>query len=85
MFVSGDAEEDVVISIVEDVIPELDEIFCVSLILPRGGAEIGDFPEGIYIVYHTHTVCSGTSIAVHMYDIYVTVILLYSVCDYFTE
>ena len=46
MFVSGDSQEDVVVSIVDDAIPELDEMFCVSLILPEGGAVIGDIPEG---------------------------------------
>ena len=53
------------ISIVEDDIPELDEVFCVSLILPRGGAEIGDFPEGTYII---HIKYAQSSTAVHVYD-----------------
>ena len=46
---SGDFEKEVVVSIVDDSVPELNEVFCISLILPEGGAVIGDIPEGIYI------------------------------------
>ena len=51
-FVSGDSEESVVVSIVDDDVPELDEVFCVSLILPEGGAVLGDIPEGIRKYVH---------------------------------
>lgn len=49
VFVSGDSQEDVVINIVDDNLPELSEVFCVSLVLPEGGAEVGEVPEGIII------------------------------------
>ena len=44
---SGDAEETIVVTIVDDDLPELHETFCVSLILPEGDVEIGNIPEGI--------------------------------------
>ena len=46
---SGDSQEDVVINIVDDNLPELNEVFCISLALPEGGAVVGEVPEGIII------------------------------------
>ena len=51
VFVSGDAEETIVVTIVDDDLPELHETFCVSLILPEGDVEVGDIPEGILTTY----------------------------------
>ena len=51
VFSSGDSEEVVVVSIVDDTEPELGETFCVSLILPEGNVAIGDTPECM----HPHT------------------------------
>ena len=53
------------ISVVDDAIPELDEVFCVSLILPQGGAEIGEIPEGIITLIYI--ICSRASIALLLY------------------
>ena len=47
VFASEVSHRELVISIIDDNIPELEEEFCVSLILPEGGAVIGDIPEGI--------------------------------------
>ena len=47
MFESGDSEEAVLVTIVDDSEPELGETFCVRLELPEGNAEIGDTPEGV--------------------------------------
>lgn len=46
VFVSGDSQEDVVINVVDDTLPELNEVFCIRLVLPEGGAEVGEVPEG---------------------------------------
>ena len=43
---SGDSEGVVLVTIVDDALPELGESFCISLILPEGNVEIGDTPEG---------------------------------------
>lgn len=48
VFMSGDSQEDIVINVVDDAVPELNEVFCVSLVLPEGGAVVGEIPEGIY-------------------------------------
>ena len=55
------------ITIVDDAIPELDEVFCVSLILPRGGAEIGDIPEGMITLTTYTKICSKASIAIYKF------------------
>ena len=51
VFTSGDSEEVVLVSIVDDEEPELSETFCISLILPDGNVVIGDTPEGMHLVY----------------------------------
>ena len=49
VFTSGEVEETIVVTIVDDPEPELDEVFCVSLILPEGEVDIGGIAEGIRI------------------------------------
>ena len=47
VFESGDSDEAVLVTIVDDSEPELGETFCIRLELPGGNAEIGDTPEGV--------------------------------------
>ena len=54
VFTSGDAEEEVLVTVVDDTEPELSETFCVSLILPEGNVEIGDTPECKHSLRITH-------------------------------
>ena len=85
VFVSGDAEETIVVTIIDDDLPELHETFCVSLILPEGDVEIGDIPEGIYThSLHNVNLCNSM-IYVNQYHMYNGVLLVYSVCDYTSE
>ena len=45
-FASGVSQQALTIGIVDDEVPELSEVFCVRLILPEGGAVLGDIVEG---------------------------------------
>lgn len=47
---SGDSQKDIVINVVDDAVPELNEVFCISLVLPEGGAVVGEIPEGRCII-----------------------------------
>lgn len=74
MFESGDSEKNVVVSIIDDSVPELNEVFCISLVLPNGGAVIGDIPEGGLIYFACYYVCY----CVHMlcwFTVCVTILL----------
>lgn len=82
-FVSGDSQEDVVISIVDDALPELNEIFCVSLILPEGGAVIGEIPEGNIPIISASNVSYQFLRGMYVYNSDIIMCCLFcSLCDY---
>lgn len=45
VFSSGQLERVINVTVIDDVIPEVDERFCVQLSLPEGGATLGSIPQ----------------------------------------
>lgn len=60
-FASGVSQQALTIGIVDDEVPELSEVFCIRLILPEGGAVLGDIVEGNYISVHPLHTCQMIS------------------------
>lgn len=72
VFVSGDLQEDVVINVVDDDLPELNEAFCIRLVLPEGGAVVGEVPEGIVIHGKLQCMCDYVNVC---FAVCVTILL----------